>query len=237
MYVLHAVVKLLRQGVTKARGRVGSVTRRLPLWWPWVALPAGWATVVLALYVCFVAVWPFHGWSKSDQLALLQAMTAMAGFGAGTVALLIAARQIASGTKPELQVTAARPQGDEINVSGGAGIIEIHLSLENRGRIVTRVWQVRVIVLGPVLMRRRGTLYDAIDILEANTQGFLCSRETPLFPNVSVPVGTVTIEAQRGELPRDEANRGVMFGVHVFTEYGPAGHVFVPLKIVDASAP
>ena len=115
----------------------------------WLVVAVGWATGVMGTFFILRFVQPpFSEWSHGDQAQLFQAMIALAGFGAGFVALWSALAQLRRlTTRTVLKIIVGASVGER--KARDAGLVTLALEVVNMGGGVCRDWQVALRVEEP----------------------------------------------------------------------------------------
>jgi len=168
-----------------------------------LSIAAAWALFVLCAAIFSFAVWPFHGWSRSDQLSLFQSAVGLAGFGGAVVALIFAGRSIAERyggpelliTKdPELMELTAR---DSPGVRDGGRSTAFHtFSIEvfNEGSAIAQTWQLRLEVDAPWVLDPHERVGDVSKSFDMRT--LVWNGQAPLFTTSPTVVGPFNISAR-----------------------------------------
>jgi hypothetical protein len=163
----------------------------------WLVAAVGWATGIMgAFFILRFVQPPFSEWSHGDQAQLLQAMTALAGFGAGLVAVVSAVVQLERLTaRPKLKVSVTQKQVDRTLGDGARAILT--LEIENVGDGVCRDWQVALWTTADYAL---AVDQDGWQQLSDGTLVYNASGK-PLFPRNPCPLPYVVVAVR---LPRDE---------------------------------
>lgn len=177
--------------------------------WAWLA--GLWAIFIIGICVFSLKVAPFDGWNRDQSIGLFQAAVAAAGFGAGGVALFLAAAQLSSLGSPTVEIRAARPIALTVRSSGALVTESVSLSAVNTGDAVAMAWHCEITVPEPLSLRIHGLKADlGSDVSPDSRMVSFNTTQRPLFPHVPLDLGSFAIV-----LPSDSASRHWTFKPHL----------------------
>lgn len=172
--------------------------RRRLLRWAW-EIAALWALAVFVGCYWGVTRGPFHNWTRDQKIAVSQSAVALAGFGAGAVALFSTASQLRSLGNPRVEVeTERRIELLEPTEYPDAFASEpIAFWVVNRGEAVALAWHCQMKVAAPLSIQISGAPPDlGLDATDPYTVIFNTTLH-PLFPEAPMRLGYLRVVASR----------------------------------------
>jgi hypothetical protein len=200
----------------------------------WTVVAALWAVGILASCVLALKVGPFDDWSRDQGIGLFQSAIALAGFGAGGVALFLAASQLSSLGSPEVEIRTAKPiiltDRDGVFITNG-----VLLSAVNVGDAVALAWHCEFSVPEPLSLTNVGFAQDLGPQLSDDFRTLVLNTTVrPLFPRAPVSLGSFQVRGVHAIRDRREFKPRIE--CRVITERGATNTVIPILIHVSATA-